>query len=159
MDKTAAEAIIHFSKEIQGLTILALGPLTNLAKAVEIDEMLPERVEQLTIMGGNLYGTGNSPGQAAEYNFWFDFHAAEKVISRKRTKIIEIFKSSTFRILKFFTISEIQNLRKKIFNLNKTKYQNSNISKFQNMINSENLGISNYPNLNTSKSRILKVSK
>ena len=97
---TAAEAINHYSKQIHGLTILALGPLTNLAKAVEMDEMLPERVEQLVIMGGNLYGTGNSPGQAAEYNFWFDYHAAEKVISRKRTKIIKTLKISLFRILR-----------------------------------------------------------
>ena len=73
---------LHFSKE-NSISILAVGPLTNLAEAVEKDETLPDRIEQLTIMGGNLYGTGNSPGQAAEYNFWFDYLAAEKVISRK----------------------------------------------------------------------------
>ncbi|CBY07703.1 unnamed protein product [Oikopleura dioica] len=103
-DKTAAEAIIHFTKAIPELTILALGPLTNLGRALEIDKMLPERVEQLTIMGGNLYGTGNSPGQAAEYNFWFDYFAAEKVISSFLPKLtpriitFELATSHTFPI-------------------------------------------------------------
>ena len=83
-DKTAAQAIVHFAQSIENLAILALGPLSNIATALEIDSGLPERVKELTIMGGNMYGTGNSPGQAAEYNFWFDYQAAEKVISRKR---------------------------------------------------------------------------
>ncbi|CAG5078232.1 Oidioi.mRNA.OKI2018_I69.PAR.g8936.t1.cds [Oikopleura dioica] len=80
-DKSSAEAIVHFSREVGDLAILALGPLSNIASALEIDSKIPERVRELTIMGGNLYGTGNSPGQAAEYNFWFDYRAAEKVIS------------------------------------------------------------------------------
>lgn len=65
---------------------MSLGPLTNMAQALKLDASLPERVKEWTVMGGNLYGTGNAPDQVAEYNFWFDYKSAEEVISRKSFK-------------------------------------------------------------------------
>ena len=61
------------------ITILAIGPLTNLALAMGIDANFAERIQHLIIMGGAFYTGGNSNG-AAEFNFWWDPEAARKVI-------------------------------------------------------------------------------
>lgn len=36
---------------------MALGPLTNLALAVRLDEELPKKLKALYIMGGNMEGS------------------------------------------------------------------------------------------------------
>jgi purine nucleosidase len=59
------------------LTILAQGPLTNIAAAVVREPSLPERVDHLWIMGG---GAGNIT-PAAEYNFYVDPEAAKLVFA------------------------------------------------------------------------------
>jgi inosine-uridine nucleoside N-ribohydrolase len=58
------------------LTILAQGPLTNLAAAVRIEPTLPEKVASVYVMGG---GVGNIT-PAAEYNFYVDPEAAKIVL-------------------------------------------------------------------------------
>jgi inosine-uridine nucleoside N-ribohydrolase len=58
------------------LTIIAQGPLTNLAAAVRLDPSLPEKVARLYVMGG---GAGNIT-PAAEYNFYVDPEAAKIVL-------------------------------------------------------------------------------
>ncbi len=60
------------------LTILALGPLTNLARALQQDPGLAERVEEVVVMGGNALGPGNAT-PAAEANVWNDAEAADFV--------------------------------------------------------------------------------
>ena len=68
----AVNAIIHLSKKYAGqLKIVATGPLTNLAMAVNLDHDLPSRLAGLYIMGGSLNGTGNVTA-CAEFNFHFD---------------------------------------------------------------------------------------
>jgi purine nucleosidase len=62
------------------LRIVALGPLTNIARALVIDAELPSRVECLVIMGGTCRGEGNVTA-AAEYNWWFDPEAAASVLA------------------------------------------------------------------------------
>jgi purine nucleosidase len=59
------------------LTILAQGPLTNLAAAVALDAELPHKVKALYVMGG---GEGNIT-PAAEYNFYVDPEAAKIVLN------------------------------------------------------------------------------
>jgi purine nucleosidase len=39
---------------------VALGPLTNLALAVRLDPVLPERIARLVVMGGAVTGQGNT---------------------------------------------------------------------------------------------------
>jgi purine nucleosidase len=50
----APERIVRAAREIPGLELVAVGPLTNLARALALDPELPERVAGLTVMGGHV---------------------------------------------------------------------------------------------------------
>lgn len=56
-------------------TILAIGPLTNLALALLLEPGIVDRVERVVIMGGSGRIGGNVT-PAAEFNFWCDPEAA-----------------------------------------------------------------------------------
>jgi purine nucleosidase len=60
------------------ITLVALGPLTNLAVALRQDPSLVEAVRECIIMGGTGQGHGNVT-PVAEYNFWADPEAAKIV--------------------------------------------------------------------------------
>lgn len=78
----AALAIIRLSHAHAGkLTLVALGPLTNLALALRLDPTLPERFARLVIMGGAVTGRGNTHFVPAEFNIGFDPEAAHIVFS------------------------------------------------------------------------------
>ncbi|WP_029149613.1 nucleoside hydrolase [Microbacterium indicum] len=79
--RSAAQLLIDLSREHAGeLRIVAIGPLTNLAVALEADPTLPERVADITIMGGAALVPGNiSP--VAEANIGNDPEAAARVIA------------------------------------------------------------------------------
>ncbi len=79
--QTAADLLIDASRDERGLTILAVGPLTNLAHALEKDPGLAERVDEVVVMGGNALGPGNAT-PAAEANVWNDPEAADLVFGR-----------------------------------------------------------------------------
>ncbi|XP_046735091.1 probable uridine nucleosidase 2 [Diprion similis] len=68
----AVNAMIDLVKQYPGeLTILALGPLTNIALAVRIYPEFLDNLEELIVMGGSTEGRGNSqPG--IEFNFAAD---------------------------------------------------------------------------------------
>jgi purine nucleosidase len=79
----AAPALCRLASEIPGeLTLVALGPLTNLALATQIDPELPSKYRRLVVMGGAIYARGNSWTPAAEFNFYIDPEAAAIVFSR-----------------------------------------------------------------------------
>jgi inosine-uridine nucleoside N-ribohydrolase len=60
------------------ITLVAIGPLTNLALAVRREPRIAEAVREVVIMGGALRVPGNvSP--AAEFNIYADPHAAQIV--------------------------------------------------------------------------------
>jgi inosine-uridine nucleoside N-ribohydrolase len=59
------------------ITLVALGPLTNLATAFAADPGLPRLVKGITVMGGSLSGGNITP--AAEFNFYTDPEAARAV--------------------------------------------------------------------------------
>ncbi|KAL3261119.1 hypothetical protein MRX96_046184 [Rhipicephalus microplus] len=63
------------------LTLLMIGPLTNLAIAMLMDPELTDDVEQIFIMGGNIYGQGNVR-VGGEFNFVTDPEAARVVLQR-----------------------------------------------------------------------------
>ncbi|MTD17314.1 nucleoside hydrolase [Nakamurella sp. YIM 132087] len=77
----AAETIVRLAREHQGrLHIVATGPLSNLAAALELDPELPGLVEHVTVMGGAAAAPGNvSP--VAEANIWNDPIAAAAVFA------------------------------------------------------------------------------
>lgn len=68
------------------VTILCLGPLTNLARAFRRDPMLASMVDQVVIMGGSLACGNISP--CAEFNFYFDPVSAKEVLKSRTTKTL-----------------------------------------------------------------------
>lgn len=77
--QTAAQAIVQASTDIEHLHLAPVGPLTNVAQALQLDPELVKRIDGLTIMGGNLDSQGNV-SQHAEANIWNDPHAARRVL-------------------------------------------------------------------------------
>ncbi len=53
-DEAAAERIVRAAREVGGLEIVMIGPMTNLARALALDPDLPKRVAGVTIMGGHI---------------------------------------------------------------------------------------------------------
>jgi purine nucleosidase len=79
-DEAAALALLRLTRERPGeLTLVALGPLTNLALALRLDPTLPDRVARLVVMGGAVTGHGNTGKVPAEFNIGFDPEAAHVV--------------------------------------------------------------------------------
>lgn len=74
----AVDAIIDLARAIDDLTIVTLGPLTNLALALRKAPDIAERVDRCVIMGGAACTYGNVT-PAAEYNIWCDPEAAQIV--------------------------------------------------------------------------------
>jgi inosine-uridine nucleoside N-ribohydrolase len=61
------------------ITILALGPMTNIAMLLRLRPDLETRIKRIVFMGGNVH-TGGNASPAAEFNFWFDPEAAQIVL-------------------------------------------------------------------------------
>lgn len=83
--RNAVEMILEKADELgKKLTLVAIGPLTNIASAILADPELPRKVDKLVIMGGafNLtpYGLGNA-NAVAEFNIWHDPEAAKIVFN------------------------------------------------------------------------------
>jgi ribokinase len=64
----------------EDLTIVALGPLTNIARALQQAPDVMRRVARLIIMGGAIAESGNVT-PAAEFNIFVDPHAADLVLT------------------------------------------------------------------------------
>jgi purine nucleosidase len=79
-EKHAVKALIELVNSTPGeYTIVAQGPLTNIATAILADKEFAKNVGQLFVMGGYADGFGNVT-PAAEYNFWVDPDAAKVVL-------------------------------------------------------------------------------
>lgn len=80
-----ADETRNSSQGKEGLTVLCLGPLTNLALAIKKDPTLPSRLEKVIIIGGSfgfgtagtVRATGDNP--VSEWNVYVDPEAAEIV--------------------------------------------------------------------------------
>jgi purine nucleosidase len=76
----AALALIRLAKNQPGeLSLIAIGPLTNLALALRLDPDLPSYYQKLVMMGGAHYGQGNTRNFPAEFNIFADPDAAAVV--------------------------------------------------------------------------------
>jgi len=64
------------------VTILAIGPMTNIALALRLKPGIETKIKQIVFMGGNIKAPGNS-SPWAEFNFWFDPEAA-RIVLRSR---------------------------------------------------------------------------
>lgn len=69
------------------VTILAMGPLTNIARALARDPDLASLIGRIVFVGGSVASGGNVTG-AAEFNVYYDPEAARKVFHSRTTKTI-----------------------------------------------------------------------
>lgn len=78
---SAVTAIIETIHRNPGeITLVTLGPLTNIALALKEDPSIVKEVSRYVMMGGIGYGGGNVT-PAAEFNIWVDPEAAEIVFA------------------------------------------------------------------------------
>jgi pyrimidine-specific ribonucleoside hydrolase len=78
VSEPAAELIRQIVRKYPGeVTLITLGPLTNVATALALDPELASMVRGLTMMGGSLSGGNITP--AAEFNIYVDPEAARMV--------------------------------------------------------------------------------
>ena len=89
------------------LTIVAVGPLTNVAKAIQKDPQFAEKVGRIVIMGGAVLLPGNV-SQLAEGNIYQDPNAANIVFTSK-AKVTMVGLDVTMRTI--FTKKKTQNWR------------------------------------------------
>ncbi len=78
-ERHSAQFLVDMANAHPGeLVIAAIGPLTNLAIALQLDPDIVNKVKQVVIMGGAATVPGNIT-PAAEANIWNDAHAAKMV--------------------------------------------------------------------------------
>ena len=79
--RSAAQFIVDMARQHPGeITLVPVGPLTNMALALQLEPKLPQLLKQVVIMGGAIAEHGNvSP--VAEANVWNDPHAADAVLT------------------------------------------------------------------------------
>lgn len=78
--RSAVEYLIEMARTHAGnLSLIALGPLTNIALAIRVEPRLAEWVSEISFMGGST-GTGNVTS-FAEANIWKDPEAAQMVLA------------------------------------------------------------------------------
>jgi purine nucleosidase len=77
----AIGAMIRAAREhADPLTLVTLGPLTNIALALRAAPDLVERFDRVVVMGGTGQGPGNIT-PVAEFNIWVDPEAADEVFT------------------------------------------------------------------------------
>ena len=77
--RSSAQFIVDMARSYPGeITLVAVGPVGNLALALALEPALPNLVRAVILMGGTIVEPGNvSP--VAEANIWSDPHAADRV--------------------------------------------------------------------------------
>ncbi|ONH96211.1 hypothetical protein PRUPE_7G113700 [Prunus persica] len=81
IEKSASEFLVDMVSEYPGeVSILALGPLTNLALAIKRDSSFAKKVKRVVVLGGAFFALGNV-NPAAEANIYGDPEAADVVFT------------------------------------------------------------------------------
>ena len=87
------DAVIHILNRIETGTIdsiIAIGPLTNIAAAYKVDRDLMNSINEIIIMGGAIHVDGNIT-EFSEFNFYSDPHAVDFVLrSATNTTLIPL---------------------------------------------------------------------
>jgi len=81
------EAIICLAERHAGeLTLVTLGPLTNLAIALSLRPEITRQIAKVVVMGGAFFNPGNVTPHA-EFNVYVDPHAAQQVFDASWSEI------------------------------------------------------------------------
>jgi inosine-uridine nucleoside N-ribohydrolase len=81
--------ISEIEKHPHEITIVAVGPMTNIAMALRLKPEIETKIKRIVFMGGNIRVAGNATN-AAEFNFWFDPEAA-RIVLRSRIPVKVMF--------------------------------------------------------------------
>jgi purine nucleosidase len=74
----AVDALIRIARANPGIELVTLGPLTNIALAIDRDPAIVQFISRCVVMGGNPVCEGNVT-PAAEFNIYVDPEAARRV--------------------------------------------------------------------------------
>lgn len=78
-DKHAVDFIVETVMSTDDVTLIATGPLTNIAEAISREPRIVDRVKEIYIMGGSVTFGNWTP--AAEFNIFVDPEAAYRVFN------------------------------------------------------------------------------
>lgn len=79
--RSSAQFIVDTVRANPGdITVVAIGPLGNLAMALQLASELPTLVREFVLMGGAVLESGNASPTAGA-NIWNDPHAADAVFT------------------------------------------------------------------------------
>ncbi|MBU6386257.1 MAG: nucleoside hydrolase [Pirellula sp.] len=80
--------IVDLVKSESGrVTILCLGPLTGIARAMQRDPSIISKIDRIVVVGGAVPGDGDIT-PAAEFNMYFDPASANRVLRSATTKTL-----------------------------------------------------------------------
>ena len=81
----AAEIVARVMAEPGELTLVTIGPLTNVALALMLEPRVADAVREIVVMGGVYLEQTNVGWMPGEYNFWCDPDAAQIVLDSGAT--------------------------------------------------------------------------
>jgi purine nucleosidase len=80
----AGHAAVHIVERVMAepgeLTVVAIGPLTNVALALALEPRVATSVAEIVVMGGVYLEQTNVAAVPGEFNFWADPYAAAEVL-------------------------------------------------------------------------------
>ena len=79
-NRDAVDFLISMANKYPGeITLLAIGPCTNIARAILEDPSFPSKIKEIVYMGGSFYQEGNASA-VAEFNWWADPDSAKMCV-------------------------------------------------------------------------------
>lgn len=105
-NENAVDFLIRKVREEKGeITLVPIGPLTNIAEAIQKNSDFVKNVKEVVIMGGAEHGGNMSPH--AEFNFWTDPEAAKIVFQAGFEKVTMIGLDATSYVFLSPTLREL----------------------------------------------------
>jgi pyrimidine-specific ribonucleoside hydrolase len=100
----ASDLIISLIENSEdNVTLIALGPLTNIAIALDTEPSIKSKIDKILLMGGAIDVPGNVglesdiPNYVAEWNLWVDPHAAD-IVFRSGLSILMVVLDATNQV-------------------------------------------------------------